>query len=462
MGTEWTSSVLGKGKRNVVVHAGGLLSVSIAVGFMLAAPLAADREWTVMIYMNAKNNLEADALDNFHSMAGVGSSDRVAFVAELGRPSKVHATLADGGWSGVYRFYVERGSKPLPTEAVSSLEKLGESQDMGKAETLESFVRWAQREYPAKRYALIIWNHGQGWRLRLANESGNVAKTIAATKSSAASGSPLGGFRAVSSDDDTGSILYNSEVANVIGKSFATTRLDVLGFDACLMAMIETAYAVAPNVDFMVASEELEPGAGWKYSDWMGKIAAKPEATSAQFATTIVEAYKAAYGNEYLTTLSALKLAGLPATARKLSEFSDAVRKAGKTEVAYLSAARAELTSYGASVNPPLRTSVDLLALLRGYERRTQNTQLRAQAKAVRDALTQHIVVNYASARSADPARGGSYGSEGLAIYFPESRGAFDEDGFHKGYVKTNTDRPVAFVKKETWAELLYAALNIK
>ena len=44
-------------------------------------------------------------------------------------------------------------------------------------------------------------------------------------------------------------------------------RFDLIGFDACLMASVEVAKVIAPNADYMIASEELEPGHGWLWSE---------------------------------------------------------------------------------------------------------------------------------------------------------------------------------------------------
>jgi hypothetical protein len=434
--------------------------------FAQSAPTT--REWTVLVFMNGKNSLEPDVLNNFHSMAEVGSSERVTFLAEVGRPVKRHYTKEDGGWSGVYRFYLKKGTQPTPKEAVMNVAAAGESTDMGKPETLSSFVRWGKLKYPARRYMLVIWNHGQGWRLELAKNSPvprlSPLKRVSATTvaRSPTPFAPLGGFRAVSVDDDTGSILFNREIQDVVMKEFGPKGLSVLGFDACLMAMAETAYAFAPTTEVLVSSEELEPASGWHYSKWMNQLISKPTMSNADLGRVIVEMYRAEYGNEYVTTLSAIDLADIRNTFAELSMFADAVATAGVQELANIKNARAQLSSYGASTSPPLRTSVDLITLLIRFESLTKNDQLRAQATKLRDHLSKHVIDNYASTRSADAATGNPYGSKGVAIYFPESGRVFLADSYHKGYFKTNTDRPVDFVKNETWANLLYKILGLK
>lgn len=427
----------------------------------------AEREWTVMVYMNAKNNLEPFALSNFYSMAAVGSTPEVSVVAQLGRPSSFRYTEEDGNWSGVYRFLVNKSTKPRPEHALVDVAKLGESNDMGSPLALKQFIQWAKRTHPAKRYMLVIWNHGQGWRFQLAANSALKRQSVRAalTKqemdSLPATTPAVGGYRAVSSDDDTGTILYNREVQDVIAAEFSTSKLDLLGYDACLMAMLETAYGVAHSVSVMVASQELEPGSGWRYATWLDKLVAKPGMGAEDLSKAVVESYRQEYRDEYLTTLSAVRLPLIAELAESLSDFSDAVRLAGNAELQALRKARASVLAYGGSVIPPLRTSVDLSALLKAYESTSTNAVLKEKSAKVRADLAATVISNYASLRSQYPDGEMPYGSEGLSIYYPESSDAFYKDYFHKGYLKNNADRPVDFVQRETWAELLYQLLQI-
>ncbi|MCC7682750.1 clostripain-related cysteine peptidase [Janthinobacterium sp. FW305-128] len=420
-----------------------------------------------MVYMNAKNNLEKDALANFHSMASVGSTSKVSVVAQLGRPSSYRYTDEDGNWSGVYRFLVNKGSNPRPEQALVDVAKSGDSVDMGSPIALKQFIQWSKKTHPAKHYMLVIWNHGQGWRFQLAangplkEQSARFGLTTQQLNAVPATTPAVAGYRAVSSDDDTGHILYNREVQDVIAAEFTTSKLDLLGYDACLMAMLETAYGVAPSVNVMVGSQELEPGSGWRYATWLDKLVAKPGMGAEDLSRAVVESYRQQYLDEYLTTLSAVRLSAIAELAASLSNFSDAVRHAGDTELKALRKARASVLAYGASVVPPLRTSVDLTALLKAYERNSENSALKSKSTKVRADLAKAIISNYASLRSQYPKYDPPYGSEGLAIYYPESAEVFQKDHFHEGYLKKNTDRPVDFVRKETWADLLYKLLEI-
>ena len=67
-----------------------------------AAPVA---DWTVMVFLNAKNNLEPFSFLNFDQMAKVGSTDRVNVLVEYGRPKRNYSNQF-GGWSKIGRAHV--------------------------------------------------------------------------------------------------------------------------------------------------------------------------------------------------------------------------------------------------------------------------------------------------------------------------------------------------------------------
>ncbi len=146
-------------------------------------------EWTILVFLNAKNNLEPFAFPNFQQMARIGSTPEVKLVVEMGRP-KNHFSLQFGAWSKTLRFLVEKGAEPTEAHAVSNLG----ATNMGDARTLVDFVTWGRKAFPAKRTMLVIWNHGQGWRAPV--EEGVPVPAAPAT--------PHGGHRYVSNDDDTG------------------------------------------------------------------------------------------------------------------------------------------------------------------------------------------------------------------------------------------------------------------
>ncbi len=248
-----------------------------------------------------------------------------------------------------------------------------------------------------------------------------------------------------------------------IAESFTpSAKLDILGFDACLMAMVETGYAVAPIASLMVASEELEPGDGWQYADWLTQLAAQPTMSPQELGSAIVDTYADHYRDSYFTTLSLLDLSRVEDAARALTDLSDSIRAAGPGEIAAMRQARAEVSSYADWDTPPSYLSVDIVTLLERYRTHAGTDQLRQRADTTIAAVKGTVLDNYASLRSQGTLDDGLYGSKGLAIYYPASLQDFRGDYFHSGYLKQNTDRPIAFVRNERWADLLYVLLELQ
>jgi hypothetical protein len=445
--------------RNVAI---GLICISLA---LLSVPSSAESaEWTIMVFMNGKNNLEVDAIDNFYSMAAVDSTAQVNVVVELGRPEK-HYTDSDDGWSGVRRFLIKKGSRPRVSDSLSNLQDEGKNTDMGRPEPLKDFLSWAMSKFPANHYMLIIWNHGQGWRFQLAQDReirgiaasrAPVAATALATlKTSANSVPPLNGFRSVSLDEDTGNILYNNDIQQVLDSSFTIHKLDLLGFDACLMAMIETGFAFRNSVGLMVGSEELEPAEGWQYAAWLKALTDNPSIDASNLAKAIVESYRDRYGNTRLTTLSSLDLGLIDRLAVSVSALSSKMNSALTTERAAIQKSRSKITTYGQSAS--LKTSIDLEYFLDKYRSETNNPDIRSAIDATLKIISDLVLVNYASTRDLP-----MYGSRGIAIYFPGTRANFLADRDSGGYRKDNTSHPVEFVAKHRWSDFLLSYLQVK
>ncbi|OAF13132.1 hypothetical protein AXW67_18810 [Bradyrhizobium neotropicale] len=439
------------------------LSSLLALGLLLIHPSGAAEtasgtaEWTIMVFMNAKNNLEADAIATFRDIASVDSTAKVNLVVEMGRPQR-HYTSEAEAWSGVLRFLVKKGQKPIPSAAVADLRNSSGVSDLGSRRALDDFVNWSVDKFPAKKYMLVIWNHGQGWRFQVADQS---KKRIAipeqlggqprsATLAAASESVPkVGGYRAVSFDEETRSFLYISDVQESVGSlaQKLNRKLDVIGFDAGMMAMIETAYAFRGSSTLMIASEESEPAAGWNYAAALTPLVANPAISPLELTNQIVASYKDRYGDFHMTTLSVIDLTTIDAAAAAISALADEIGKVLEAERIRIEIARSKLIPYGAGIF----TSIDLVAFLENYIiAATSNPNTRSYAQFALDATKRTVLTNYASAFSA-----WNTGSRGIAIYFPASRYDFDDDFYKQGYVKENKDHVIDFVARERWADFL-------
>ncbi|MHC4591714.1 MAG: clostripain-related cysteine peptidase [Planctomycetota bacterium] len=234
--------------------------------------------WTLMVYLAADNNLEDAAIDDFLEMASVGSTADVNIAAQVDRISGYDTSYGD--WTDTRRGLINSGDVPDTSWGAS----IGEA-NMGDASALTTFVNWAIGNYSADNYALVLWDHGGGWR-----GAGPSAKDSCW-------------------DDTNWDYLENNEVRTAL--EAVPDNIDLLGFDACLMAMIETAYEVHDEASLLVASEELEPWDGWAYDDFLADLVATPTMTAAQLGDAIADTYYQYYGAGIGMTQSVVDLAAV-------------------------------------------------------------------------------------------------------------------------------------------------------
>jgi hypothetical protein len=275
-------------------HLKKLLIITTSALFLLMMNSGASAaEWTFMIYMDGDNNLEKEAINDFMELSEVGSDANVNIVVQLDRIDGYDTDYGD--WTGCKRYLVTQGMTPIPENA---LQDLGEA-DMGNPVTLTGFIDWATANFPAGRYALVFWNHGNGWRAQRAallealKNAGTAEERKAVSLSLEKSRRP--GYKAVCWDDTSGSTLSTREVAWAL--TSAATDMDLIGFDACLMGMVEVAYEIRETgASIMVASEEIEPLDGWPYDLVLGDLQDHPAWSPAELGAAIVSRYHLSYG----------------------------------------------------------------------------------------------------------------------------------------------------------------------
>jgi len=257
-------------------------------------------KWTVMVYMAGDNNLSAAGEKDLGEMRAVGSTAGVNIVAEFDRVGELHQTQ---------RYHVQ-------CDGVNErAESIGET-DCGDPQVLINFVQWAAQEFPAERYGLILWNHGGGWEpaeidriardVRAPNYSEREAQERAGSKLRRAFfrttveeilKQPTPTDRAICCDDGSGHSLDTIELGNVLRQAvdLLGQPLDLLGMDACLMSNLEVAYQARSYVKYIVASEENEPNDGWPYDQVLRILVDDAEASTADLAKRIVQAYVQSY-----------------------------------------------------------------------------------------------------------------------------------------------------------------------
>ncbi len=145
----------------IVVTIVVVLQLLAALPVQAAPQLAGEkRDWLVMLYQNADDEvLEGDIFTDLNEAERAGSTSAVTIVAQIDRYET--GFDGDGDWTTAKRFLVAQDDDLAELDS-KELEDLGEV-DSSAAETLIDFAVWAMTTYPAKKYALILSDHGAGW-----------------------------------------------------------------------------------------------------------------------------------------------------------------------------------------------------------------------------------------------------------------------------------------------------------
>ncbi|MDR2655253.1 MAG: hypothetical protein LBC56_04145 [Oscillospiraceae bacterium] len=140
--------------------------------------------------------------------------------------------------------------------------------NMGDTDTLVDFLSFCATNYPADHQAFIFWDHGGG------SSSGVIFDEIY-------------NFDSLSLND------IRTAFGSVYNLSEENPPFELVGFDACLMATLDTAQALSGVSKYMAASEESEPGNGWLYSGWAQDLAANPAMGGDALGKSICDSYVA-------------------------------------------------------------------------------------------------------------------------------------------------------------------------
>ena len=255
------------------------------------------------------------------------------------------------------------------------LEKDMGNASMTKPETLTKFINYCTKNFPADRNMLIFWDHGGG---------------------------SLSGYGYDEKNASSGSMSLagiNTALKN------AGIRYDFIGFDACLMATLENALMLSDYADYMIASEETEPGVGWYYTNWLTALGNNPSMPTIEIGKNIVDDFVEVCDrrcNGQKTTLSVVDLAELSHTVPdKLTAFASGAKNMIKNDgYDVVADARVRTREFAQSSKID---QVDLVHL-------SQNLNS-AEGKALAAAVLEAVKYNRTSSNMSN--------ANGISIYFP-------------------------------------------
>jgi hypothetical protein len=262
-----------------------LIAIAFTTFSMVTQAAKAEKEWTFLLFLNGHNSLSSFGAKNLIDMEKSGSTDNVNMVVEWGsEDTKI-----------TERLLVQKSADP--TKVTSPVVMSLPNRDMGDYKNFVEFVKWGVDNYPAKHYFVAIWNHGAGWHFQDMNVAGGTVH-----------------ISDISYDDDSSHHISTEQLGLAMGeiKTYLGRNVDIYGSDACLMQMMEVAGEMKNSVNYLVGSEETEPGEGWPYEPFMNKWTATPTMAPADVAMLLSKEYTKAYnGGVYSrqeVTFSALDL----------------------------------------------------------------------------------------------------------------------------------------------------------
>ncbi len=330
------------------------------------------KRWGLLVYIAGDNNLSNAGLEDIVELCAVGASEEVHVGVEIDtygeHTGSLRYQITEPDWEGqAHRTVIERLSE----------------KDTGDPETLRSFLSWGFERFPADNHLVVVWNHGAGFR--------SVRRDI--------------GY------DDFGSSLDMPEIEDAFRRAGVgpKNKIAVLGFDACLMNMVEIAHHFKDQVQFIVGSQQTEPGDGWPYDEIL-KLANQGPSTS-DLAKKIVKAYIKSYDAKgvFNVTQSAIDCAKTEPVIKALSDLGnllveriDGYRR--EIQLTRLHAQTFEMADY-----------VDLIHLMTLLSKTVPDGGIAGAAKAVARAARACILSSESLGRSV--AR-----SHGLSAWFPAHR----------------------------------------
>ena len=235
--------------------------------------------WTIFVYMCGSD------LESYYGLASMDIREMIA----AGESDNVNVIVQTGGartWKGHGIASTGLGRYQVKNDKLELIEELPQA-NMGKEETLEDFLCWGIDNYAAEHMGLVYWNHGGGSVTGVCFDERN-------------------GYDSLN--------LSEMEKAMSVASKKMTDKFDFVGFDACLMSSIEMANVLSPYAEYMIASEETEPGYGWDYEPFINKLVENPDVDPEEVGKRIVDAYYASLvsiNQEASGTLALLDLSKL-------------------------------------------------------------------------------------------------------------------------------------------------------
>jgi hypothetical protein len=265
------------------------------------------KSWTVLLYIAADvpmRDMRKAALDSLEQMRTVGSGSCVDLAAQAdltGEPTR--------------RYYFPKQPDSNYTTIDTCIHETVRNVNSGGKQALRDFLVWGTRHYPARKYMVVCSGHAYGLddynpfpqsppgRLRLHGEIDKRAPVINSFVIPGAAGDRIQAIRpditSSMPDFSSRSLLSNRDVGEVLREIQSSLpegqQLEILGMDACNMALVEAWYEMLDGPSIVVGSEYDIPVSSWPYDRILEPLNAKPMMTPSELAAVTVQRYAEYY-----------------------------------------------------------------------------------------------------------------------------------------------------------------------
>lgn len=346
-------------------------------GYMLETSIERQpiKQYTIMIYLNGSNleSYQASASDDIYEMLSSNYD-----------MNNLNVLLFTGGTREWQNYNIPSYTNCIYLLENNGLTKLCEvgKLNMCKSSTLSRFIDFGMELFPSQRAGLIMWNHGGG----------------------AVEGY---GYDEYHETDSLSLVELKDALAN---SSASKRKLEFIGFDACLMATIETANSVQNYAKYLVASEELEPGYGWDYS-FLSEVSMADDMTGAEIGIIIIDYYTDYYTQQLFdtqTTLSIMDLGRVNGVTAMLADFADVVGDdLLDGEYRAIAKLRNKTKAFGTDADRNYNSDmIDLINLAEKMQKKYPD-----EANALIDSVKELVIYNGTTGNISD--------ANGVSIYFP-------------------------------------------
>lgn len=349
-------------------------------------PSLPKKPWALIAYIAGDNDLSDDGIQDLEEMSREGT-DRTAYAG-------VEIDTI-GEHDGSIRYEIcEPDATGVPHRMV--IERLKE-RNTGDPRTLIAFLEWGLRRFAATNRVVVVWGHGTGFR--------TPRRDVAADDSAGPS------LKSSLSIPDLERVFHRAG----IGARRPFGKLRLLGFDACLMAMLEIAHHLRDQVEYIVGSEELEPGQGWPYSRVLAHLKGRP--TPRVLAQAIIDEYVKSYrrSGETGITQSAIETAKTPQVVRALHDLGAALSKSMAQHPQPIIHARVKMLAFGHG------NYVDIIDMTDQLTKFVKDQKVKACAARLKAAADAAIVHSGRGGKDMDKAHG-------MSVWYPSAYEDFAEN----------------------------------